>query len=334
MLYVTTRNEKEHYTPMHPLKNNRGDDGGFYVPYHVREFTSDEIRNMQDMSFGQRIAQVINELFQTQLTGWDVDFAIGRYPTRRRQLGYRVWVAETWHNICWDFQYVVSRISKLIDKDCNCPSSWVKTSVRAAVLFGIYSELQLAGLQPMDVAVVSQDFSLPMSVWYARSWGLPVGNIICCIDEKDELWNLFSYGRIHMDGTDNEEPSYPEHIEKLIHACGGAVEVKYFLDCQSNRQLYVPSSDVILIKIQQGMAASVVSGKRIMDTISAVFQTNGYLPDPATAWAYSGLMDYRTNTGMIRHSVIISEKSPVHSLDAISKATGLTREKVKEFLDL
>jgi len=334
VLYVTTRNEKEHYTPAYPLRNSRSIDGGFYVPHHVPEFTPEEVLKMLDMPFGQCVAQIINKLFCTQLTGWDIDFAIGRYPVRLQQFGHRIWIAETWHNIDWDFQYIVSKILMLIDKDCNYPSAWVKTSVRAAVLFGIYSELRYPDLQLIDVAVVSQDFTLPMSVWYARSWGLPVGNIICCIDEEDEFWNLISYGRMRLEKPCNEKTDYPEAIEELIYACGGSMETNYFLECQRNSQIYIPSSNIIRDKIQQGMVASVVSKKRIMDTIPAVLRTNGYLLDPITSWAYSGFMDYRANTGIIRPSVVISEKSPIYSLDVISKASGLTYEKIKEIADL
>lgn len=334
MLYVTTRNEKDHYTPFHTLNNNRSADGGFFVPYHVPAFTEEEIRKIQSMSFGQCVAEIINKLFHTRITGWDVDFAIGRYPVRLRQLGHRIWVAETWHNVCWDFIHVVSKVTNLIDKDCNYSSTWVKTAVRAAVLFGIYRELRTTNLQLMDVAVISEDFSLPMSVWYARSWGLPVGNIICCVNEKDEFWDLISYGRMNLESTSNEDDAYPERIEELLYACGGTAEINYFLDCKKGGCLYMPSSEAIRNKIQQGIQVSVVSNKRIMDTIPAVSRTNGYLLDPTTSCVYSGLMDYRTTTGIIRTSVIISEKSPIYSLDAISKATGLTREKIEKLADL
>lgn len=339
MLYVTTRNAQEHYTPAYTLRDSRSKDGGFFVPFHVPVFSDEEIRNMHGAAFGQCVAEVINRLFQTQLTGWDIEFAIGRYPVRLRPLGHRIWVAETWHNIHWNFDHVVSKIAALIDKNGYPQSAWVGTAVRAAVLFGIYSELSSSGSQPMDVSVASREESFPMSVWYARQWGLPIGNIVCSCSEDSGIWNLITYGQMRMgEGSGaaeaDQESGTLDSVEQLLFVCGGSDETAHFLDSQKRRQLYTPTSDTVFNHLQQGVFASPVSKQRIMDTIPAVFRTHGCLIDPVTSWAYSGLLDYRARTGIIRPSVIISENSPVYSISTITEATGFTEEEVRRILDM
>ena len=65
MLYVTTRNNRDAYTAQRVLRENRGPDGGLYVPFREPVFSREEIDDLKEKSFHQCVAEVLNRLFNT-----------------------------------------------------------------------------------------------------------------------------------------------------------------------------------------------------------------------------------------------------------------------------
>ena len=94
MLYVTTRNHLDSFTACPVLKENRAPDGGLFVPLHVPKLSQQDCARLAEMSFGQCAAEMLNLFFSTRLTGWDVDFAVGRYPVRLEALAHKIYLAE------------------------------------------------------------------------------------------------------------------------------------------------------------------------------------------------------------------------------------------------
>ena len=101
MLYVTTRNNRDAFTAQRALTENRGPDGGLYLPFREPSFSPEELTELLEQPFNQCVAQVLNLLFRKGLTAWDVDFAAGKNPVRLKELGQRIFVAEAWHNPRW-----------------------------------------------------------------------------------------------------------------------------------------------------------------------------------------------------------------------------------------
>lgn len=66
MLYVTTRNNRDAYTAQRVLRENRGPDGGLYVPFREPVFSWEEIDALKEKSFHQCVAEVLNRLFNTE----------------------------------------------------------------------------------------------------------------------------------------------------------------------------------------------------------------------------------------------------------------------------
>ena len=60
MLYVTTRNNRDAYTAQRVLRENRGPDGGLYVPFREPVFSREEIDALKEKSFHQCVAEVLN----------------------------------------------------------------------------------------------------------------------------------------------------------------------------------------------------------------------------------------------------------------------------------
>lgn len=334
MLYVTTRNDRDVYTAQRALRENRATDGGLYVPFRDPNLSAEDIKALGDKSFNRCVAETLNMLFQTQLTPWDVDFVIGRYAVRLERLGQRIVIAESWHNLESDFSRLVKNLGELLTANADAePQSgaWAEIGIRIAVLFGIFGELMREGIADIhnrvDISVVSSDFSAPMSAWYARKWGLPIGNIVCCCNENNAVWNLFTHGALRADGisvttlTPEADVCIPDSLERLIYECGGSREAERFVECIRKGETYYPD-DAVLAKLRQGMYVSVVNTPRMMDIIPNAYTTHDYILSPYSALAYGGLLDYRAVSGESRRSLILAERSPGVDRDTVSKALG------------
>lgn len=342
MLYVTTRIQRDAFTAHKVLWNNRGPAGGFFLPMRAPRYSKEQLLELSQKSFGECVANVINLLFNTKLSGWDIEFSIGRYPVKLVSIGSRATVAETWHNPDWQFDRLVSSLEKLLVREKSTsaqPSDWLKTAARIAVLFGIYSELLHSGDVsfdvPLDIAVPSGDFSMPMAIWYARSWGLPIGNIIVCCNENSAPWNLLHQGELRTDAAarDTNTPkcdmAVPTGLERLIFAQLGWHETTRFVEACHKGANY-SLNEVNLKKLRQGMYVCVISGRRLESMISHIYQSSGLITDPYTALCYSGLIDYRSRAGEGRQALILAEESPAFSLDLVSNCLGISPRQLKE----
>ena len=337
MLYVTTRNNRDAFTPQRTFRDDRAADGGFYLPMRAPVFSSEEICGLAEKSFGQNVANVLNRLFDLSLASWDVDFCIGRCPVNLAPLRQRILVAETWRNPQMTYGNLVSNLIGHIQEQSAASSNWAKIAVRIAVLFGIFGELGKQGITTADISVVSGDFSAPISAWYARQWGLPIRNIVCCCNENNSLWDLICQGQMRT-GTvsistiiPEADVTIPENLERLIYACGGSQEVERYLSASREGKIYTPD-DRVLSRLRKGIYVSVVSSGRLPATISGVYGTNRYLFTPCSALAYAGLLDYRAKTGELCHALVLADESPMLHLDTVAGALNLPVASVKQLL--
>lgn len=337
MLYVTTRNDVEAFTAQRALRENRSADGGMYLPFKAPQFSSDEIDAILEKSFSGCVAEVLNLLFSTKLASWDVDFCIGRYPVRLVPLRHRILMAESWHNPDWSYDHLVKNLVSYLCGEEGVPGDWAKIAVRIAVLFGTYSELRRSGIESADISVVSGDFSAPISAWYAREWGLPIGNIICCCNENNTLWDLICHGQMRTNALSiptalpEADITLPDDLERLIYEGGGVSEVKNYLEVCRRGGMYCPA-DGVLAKLRKGLYVSVVSTKRIETTIPSVYRTHHYLLSAYAALAYAGLLDYCAKTGEIRHAIVLSEKSAFCDLTTVANSLGISENELRKQL--
>lgn len=314
MLYVSTRDERDAFTAYRVLREGRSADGGYYVPFRGLRFSEEELNEILEGSFSQCVAGILNRLFGKKLTAWDLEMAIGRSPARMNRLGQRVILVETWYNPDWRFERLVKNVYTLLtDQEDGEPGSWVKIAVRAAVLFGVFAEIKRGGGEfPMDIAMVSGDFSGPMSAWYAKSWGLPIGNIVCCCNENNGIWELLRVGQLRTDSLSiptaipEADVAVPEELERLIFAWGGAGEVRRYLEDRRVGRTYLISEE-LRERLGRCVYVSVVSSQRVMETIPSVYRTHGTILTPAAALAYAGALDYRAKKGGGRCCLVLSE---------------------------
>ena len=337
MLYVTTGNNQEVFTNYHVRTENRGMDGGLFVPLKLPRFSPEELNRLREMSFGHRISEILNLFFSEKLTGWDVEFSIGRYPVRMEQLAHKIIMAETWHNPDWHYKRMEKNLTELLCAGTNISGNWVSVAIKMSVFAGIFGSSEMFDQGPVDIAVVSGDFTDPISAWYLRKMGFPVGNIICCCNENNQIWDLLCNGQMHTNSISlstivpEADISLPENLERLIFDCGGTDEAKRFKNCCRAGSVYAVS-ETMLQNLRQGLLSCVVSSDRVRNTIPNVFKSHKYLLSPSSALAYSGMLDYRSKTGITRTAVIICDRSPICDLETISNIMDISVSDLKKLV--
>lgn len=345
MLYVTSRSNSETYTAYHALMEKRAPDGGHFLPIRLVPFSRQELDGLKGKNPNQAVADVLNLFFSTQLTGWAVDFAVGRNPVRLKSMNHRITVVESWHNLDWNFDRMVRNLSALIrgTRDTEQPAGeWAAIAVRMGALFGVFGELMREGIanpeSPVDIAVPSGDFSMVMSAWYARQLGLPIGNIVCCCNENNGLWDLICHGGLRTNAvaqhtsTPDCDRVIPDQLERLICACGGGEETEVFVRCCREGRMYFPSEQT-LQRLQQGLHVSVVSRKRLESTIPNAYSTHGYVFGPYSALCYAGLLDYRARTGESGSALILSEQGALCHDGMVARTMGIPVETLHKILE-
>lgn len=341
MLYVTTRNQREYYTAHRALWERRGPDGGFYIPFRVKPFSPVEIVSLKEKSFHAIAADILNLLFQSRLTAEKLELAIGRNPVALTSMRHRILIGECWRGSGWDFSGTIRSIAQLLRPDASIPGKWLETGVRIAYLFGIFGTLFQSGIvgpdDPVDIAVTAGDFSEPMSVWYARAWGLPIGNIVCCCNENSAVWDFLNHGQLRTDKvcvstvTKDVDFALPEELECLISCVCGDQEALRFVEACRTGRTYTPS-DAAMQRLKDGLYAGVISSRRILETIPRVYTAAQRVLSPYDALTYLGVLDYRSQTGQIRPALTLSMTSPAKDTRIIAEAMGIPTQEAQALL--
>lgn len=338
MLYVTTRDNRDVYTAYRALHEDRSADGGLYLPFKAPYFPEEELSSLLGNPFHECVAEVLNLLFPVKLTGVDVEFAIGRKSVLLNKLGRRAIMAETWHNPEGTYSYLESHLAELMCQEAVIPGNWVRIAIRIALWFGLFAEMRRAGFtEKMDVSVVSGDFAAPISAWYAKRWGLPIGKIICCCNENSALWELFRYGQMRTDtvsvptATPEADVAVPTDLERLIYGCGGWTENTRYLEAVRLGKPY-HGPEEMLEGLRREMYVSVISDQRMRNTIPSVYRTHGHLLSPYGALAYAGLLDYRTIAEVPRDGLVLEERSPLKDKETVADALGVDPDSVMDYI--
>lgn len=343
MLYLTTRDKFDTHTAYRALHEDRAPNGGYYLPFRMPVYTAEQLAALKKKNFGQTVAEVLEHFFSCGLSGWDVEFAIGRYPAKLTALSQRIWAGELWHNQEGNYAHLERALSERICEDIAGKPipSWLKIGVRIAVLFALYGEMLRAGaVEPektFDVALPTGDFSGAMAVWYARQMGLPVENIICGCNDNSSVWDLLHIGELRTDAavvttvTPDADIAVPAELERLICGTLGADEVLRYCEICGRGGIYAPRPGM-LDTLRKGMYGAVVSSDRLEALIPSVYRTSGYILDPYTGLAYGGLQDYRAKTGTHRMALLLSDRSPVCDKAFVCRVTGFSEKELKSKL--
>ncbi len=308
MLYLTTREKFDAFTPSRTLQADTASDGGMYVPYRMPVFDKEPLDELLNLSFGQVVAELLNQFFGGSLSGWDVDSCVGKHPVKVAAVGNRIYAAQLWQNLDGSYSQLEKTLAGRIPGYQGQITSWLKIAIRISTLFGIFAEMKKAGLlsaEKPDIAVSADDFAIPMSAWYARQMGLPIGTIICSCREKSGVWELLHLGEMKTDA----DRSLLQEIERLVFGTLGMEEAKHFSEVV-NRQGTYKLLPVDAETLRTGMFCSVIGARRSQEVIPMVFRTNAYSLSPDAAAPYAALMDYRAKIGSNQDCLLLEDSKP------------------------
>lgn len=327
MLYLSTRSRTDHYTAHRALHEEYAPDGGHYLPFQLHQFTKEDIRLFKNRSFGENVACILNIFFSVKLSGWDVEFCCGRSPIQLIALPHRLSVVELWHNASLDYEHMQQTLySKLTGSSNKLPKvCWARIAINIAFMFAVYGEMSAlnSGIA-IDIAVDTNAFIAPVSLWYARQMGLPIGTIICGTRNHGEIWDLLHLGNMNTAVQTSEIAG----IEYLIRLTLGTDEVLRYVSCCSNNSIYC-LDDTQLPILNSGLFGAVVSNDRLATIVGNIYRSHGYVLDVVSAVSFSALQDYRARTGESKHTLIMSACSPVQNGSGMTKLLGITASELE-----
>lgn len=335
MLYITTRDNKDAYTVNRCLCADTAPDGGCFAPFHIPTYDTKEIARLKEKAFAQIVAEILNKFFSSQLTTWDVDFALGKNASRLDALNHKLAIAELWHNPAGNFDYAVQQMyKKVAQNNTAAPSLWFKIAMRISAIFAVYGQMLNGNLitaeKTFDISVSADDFTSLMAAWYARQMGLPVGTIICTYENNNSVWDLIHRGLFNVCGVDK---ALRMGVEQLIHATLGQDAVMHYLDVCDAGKVYSLDEEQLPM-LSKGLFCAVAGNDRREAVINSVFRSNSYIIDPFAALAYGGLQDYRARVGESRTTLLFAERTPLDFSGEISAATGLSADQLMDYIKL
>ena len=331
MLYVTTRSNCETYTAAKTLTVDTATDGGLFVPFQLPAIS---VAELQGMSHGEIIAKVLGLFFRVNLTEDDITQCIGSSNFKLETPDRKVTVAQLWNTANRSFRQVEYAIYRKLCRDvppCEKITQWPKIAIRIAVLAALVSNEK----EIVDIALNAGDFIDPISAWYCRQMGLPIGRILCITNENGALWDLFTHGQASC-GTSVRKTVLPEldvalplQLERLIFSLYGLPQAIKFAACAEKGSTYKVSA---VDQFAKGFSVCVVSTQRVSSVIHKVYSTNRYILDTYAALTFGGLQDYRATSGEIRQTLLLSNYSPVIHEKAVAEALHIPAFKINELL--
>ena len=306
MLYLSTRNKADSFTAYRVLRMDAAPDGGLFMPMQLPVQNDVALAAYEQMSFGETAATILNLFFGTRLSGWDVDFAVGRQTLDLVSAGYKVSLAESWHNPAGTHTYLLQRLYRLVigEKYTETePNLWFRTAVNIAVLFGAYGKYSRQEIYDFDVAVESGDLQMLLAIRYAQKMGLPIGRIILGSCEGDGLWECMLHG------------NYQTNRRELLHAFEALLWLEfgygdaqdYVLAAEQRRTYRL--KDWKLEQFRKDLFITVVGDNRVKNVIDSTLRTNNYRMEDSTARAFAALQDYRAKTGENKNTLLFSHNA-------------------------
>lgn len=301
MLYISTRSKLDSFTMYRALHEANAPDGGAYAPFRLMPFSDTELEKIKTQSVGETVAQILNYFYSVRLTGWDVEFSVGRNPLKIQSIGQKVYTCELWHNAEGTYDsFEASLYTLLGGAEGEKPTGWARISIAIATLFAVFGPLSDIVQGEIDISCPISDYLWPVAAIYARKMGLPVGKIIVSCGENDTTWDFIQHGE--LSGKENNDILGPERI--IFETLGLDGVNKYLETVQKGRTCHFTEEELSVLSA--GLSATVLGKDRIDSVVRSVMRTSDYFLSEDAAAAYGGLQDHRATTGEHKETVIFS----------------------------
>ncbi len=344
MLYGSTRSKVESDTAQRTVWAERAGDGGFFVPMKIPHFKRTEVLRMKNRTPEENIALVLNQFFQTELSGKDIQFALGREYYRIESMSQKILLGILWDNPDGSIDHIIRLLSRCVAAEIrqDPPGEWPRVAIRVALLFALVGVLEQQGvvnaIHPLDLAVPVGDFTWPMAGWYARKMGLPLGTLILCGNEHDGVRELLHRGLLRMDSaaistvTPKYDDSVPAGLERYVYTILGREETGEFLRRKKQGGIYTINPEQKRL-LSEGMYVCVNTSSRIMGMIPNIARTFGRVLCPYGAMVYTGVLDYQAITGRYHHVLMLWDDSPRCARGATAAAMGISEQELEKRLN-
>lgn len=295
----------------------------------------EEIMDIGRQPSNMSIATIWNLYFDSAITGWDLDFSVGRNWVRLRQLQRRIILAEGWHNQEGDLAYFLRFLSERRGIPCGFWAETVaKISVLGSCLARVMADGKQGGREYADLACVSGDFSGILAGMYLKRMGFPIGKLVCCCNENNNVWELVHMGVMRTDGvcvptqTPEADMVLPEGLEHLIFLLGGVRGAVDYARATYMGLNYEPGEE-LLKKMRQELYVSVVSDGRVSFAAAGIFQSTQSVVSIYDALCFAGVQDYWAKGGTNRMCLLLSQRSPALDPNVLAEALKIS---VKELI--
>lgn len=304
MLYVSTRNKADSFTSYRALHSECAPDGGLFVPFRMRPFGDAELNKLLNKPFSDAVASVLNHFFSAQLTGWDVEFCIGRTPVKIETAGYKVTVAELWHNHEGTYKAIKNTLYSRLCGASAEPAGWASVAIDIAILFGTFTLFSASDRLSVDIALPEDNYSGICAAWYGRKMGLPIGNILFVCKENSPIWDFVLHGELSTAALKAQGLS-EGMIERILYDVFGHEEAAVYLERAAEGRQYCIDEELLPQFNAQLYAAAVGKG-RAENVINSVKRSSGYKISCDAAFCFGGVQDYRSATGVSVNTLVLS----------------------------
>lgn len=308
------------------------------MPESIPVLTKEEIGLLGQGTINGAVAELWNRFFDTPISGWDLDFSVGRNWLRLHPIARKETFAEGWHNPEEKMEYFL----RFLSERRNAPwAIWAETAAKISVLGASLGKMQAQGALSREekavIACISGDFSGILAGLYLKRMGFPVGKLVCCCNENNGVWELIRLGTLRTDAlsvatqTPRADTVLPEGLEHVLWLLGGKrAAMEYAKACYLGGS-YCPPEDLLKM-LQQEIYVSVVSDNRMTFTAAGIYQTTRCLVSPYDALCYAGVQDYRAKGGENRMCLVLSQWSPALDSETLAGALGITEKEINRLL--
>lgn len=301
MLYISTRNSLDTYTAHHALFEERAADGGYYTPFYLPSFSSEDLCNFKRQPVYETVSEIINLFFSLRLCAADIESVLGAPCFESENMNQNLTVVELWHTPEENSDYIFKKINYLMTGNAIVPSGWACIAIKIALLFGLLG-CCTNKTRIFDVSVTADNLADVTAIIYAKAMGLPVNMITCACDDNSVLWDLVNRGECSTS-------KIPAYMELFLYKSSDNHTVTEFLDACNNKKTYFADENLQQF-LNSNLYPAVVSTDRADSIISGLYRSNQYILDHDAALAYGSLQDYRAMVGANNSTIIFSKKRP------------------------
>ena len=189
----------------------------------------------------------------------------------------------------------------------------------------------------VNFSVPTGNFGDILAGYLAKLLGLPVGKLLCASNANDVLTEFLEtgcYNRIrpfHKTTSPSMDILVSSNLERLLYLMSGDTELVGSLMAKLSTEGCYRVPDCLLRRIREQFFGGSCGDLRGQQTISKVWQAQGYLMDTHTAAGWAVAEDYVNQTKDERPMVVLSTASPYKFPAAVLRSVTAAAPRGDEF---